>query len=191
MTVQQNPVAIGTQVESKTAPSDVTYRAPLPEDCPALSQMAAASFAATFADVVDPVEMPTYLEKAYGPAGDMLRDLRDPEISWQAAFVDGQPVGYVKLSGATLPGASSGAATEVRQLYVAEGAKGTGIADHLMRWAIEMSLERQAAEILLAVFDHNHRAVRFYVRHGFERIGTVTFWTGTQAHEDGVWQLKL
>lgn len=171
------------------------YRTSAAVDGPALSAMARASFAATFIDKIEPAELAAYLDTAYGPDGDMQRDLADPAIEWRVAYDGAAPIGYVKVSALALPYevpfAPATGAMEVRQLYVAEAAKGTGVADTLMHWAVDLARARGTAELYLAVFDDNARAVRFYSRHGFAKVGSFTFYTGSQPHGDSIWKLIL
>lgn len=168
------------------------YRMPGPADGPALSAMARHCFAEAFTAVIDPGPLEIYLDQAYGPAGQMQRDLGDPTVDWQAAFADDVPVGYIKLSGLTLAfERAHPAAMELRQLYVVEAFKGTGMADALTEWALGTARDRGAPEIYLAVFDHNQRAKRFYARHGFSEVGRCHFVTGHQVHDDRIWRCQL
>jgi len=169
----------------------ILYQTPTTEDGEPLSAMARRSFAATFASVIDPPELAVYLDQAYGPAGQMIRDLADPAIDWRMASADGVPIGYIKLSGMTLPHRAAAGAMEIRQLYVDQDWHGRGIADSLMDWAIDLARTRGASELYLAVFDHNLRAVRFYSRHGFSKVGRFDFRTGDQIHDDGIWKRAL
>ncbi|WP_229726741.1 GNAT family N-acetyltransferase [Sphingomonas alpina] len=172
--------------------NDLEYRIPTQADAAALSAMARTSFAATFAAKIAPPEMSVYLDMAYGPSGHMQRDLGDPAILWRAAFQNSVPVGYVKVMPMSLPyDAAVPGALEVRQLYVDEGVKGAGVAATLMAWAIDTARAHDAGELYLAVFDDNVRAVRFYARHGFAKVGRFDFVTGGQVHDDGIWRLAL
>jgi ribosomal protein S18 acetylase RimI-like enzyme len=170
----------------------VAYRTPVAADGPALSAMARQSFVEAFTAVIEPAALQVYLEQAYGPAGQMQRDLGDPAIDWRAAFIDDVPAGYIKLSAMTLPfDAAHREAMELRQLYVVEACKGAGVADALTGWAIGVARARGAPEIYLAVFDHNQRAKRFYARHGFAEVGRCDFVTGPQVHDDRIWRRTL
>ena len=170
----------------------VTYRTPGPADGPALSAMARHCFAQAFSSVIDPGPLEIYLDQSYGPAGQMQRDLGDPAIDWRAAYLDGVPAGYIKLSAITLPfEAAHPDAMELRQLYVVEACKGQGVADALTEWLIGTARSRGAPELYLAVFDHNHRAKRFYARHGFAEVGRCDFVTGPQVHDDRIWRRTL
>jgi ribosomal protein S18 acetylase RimI-like enzyme len=60
-----------------------------------------------------------------------------------------------------------------------------------MDWAIANARERGAPELYLSVFDHNHRAKKFYARYGFADIGACEFHVGTQIDEDRMWRRTL
>lgn len=170
----------------------VTYRTPDVADGPALSAMARQAFVDSFTGVIDPEPLAIYLEQAYGSAGQMQRDLGDPLVDWRAAYLDGVPAGYIKLSAMTLPfDAAHPDAMELRQLYVIEACKGQGVADALTEWLIDTARSRGAPELYLAVFDHNQRAKRFYARHGFAEVGRCDFVTGPQVHDDRIWRRLL
>ena len=169
----------------------IAYRTPGPADGAPLAAMAATSFAATFADKIAPAYMRTYLDRAYGPTGDMARDLADPAIDWRIAVEGDEPIGYIKLSAMTLPFTAAPGALEVRQLYVRADRHGAGVAATLMEWAIERARTRGAPELFLAVFDDNVRATRFYARRGFAKVGRFDFHTGNMVHDDGIWRLAL
>src|SRR3546814_2943479 len=65
-------------------------------------------------------------------------------------------------------------AVELHQLYVAEPAKGTGVAAALMDWGIAWARER-ASILYLTVFTENDRAQAFYRRYGFTDVGRNAF----------------
>ena len=76
------------------------------------------------------------------------------------------------------------------RLYVAEAAKGTGVAAALMDWGVAWA--RQRASILyLSVFTDNHRAQAFYRRYGFSDVGRNAFRVGNHIDEDRFYRLDL
>lgn len=85
-----------------------------------------------------------------------------------------------------LPGA-----LELQQIYVESAWHGTGVAEQLMHWAVEQALLRGAPQLYLTVFDHNHRAKRFYARHGFREVGRCTFALGERVDDDRIWCKEL
>ena len=76
-------------------------------------------------------------------------------------------------------------------MYLADEAKGSGVADELIRWVAEQARARGAAEVFLSVYSDNHRAKAFYARHGFVDIGPYTFMVGNQADEDRLMRVDL
>jgi diamine N-acetyltransferase len=53
-----------------------------------------------------------------------------------------------------------------------------------MKWALKEAAFRGAQELVLSVYVDNRRALRFYERHGFEKVGRYDFMVGSHADED-------
>jgi diamine N-acetyltransferase len=159
---------------------------------PALGLMARQAFSDTFAHLYDPAPFMQFLEEAYGAGGKMERDLADPSIRWRVAAINEEPIAYAKLSALVAPApAALPGAMELQQIYVLTPWHGQGVAEELMRWAIETARAHGAPEIYLTVFEHNQRAKRFYTRHGFSEVGHCTFRMGTRVDDDRVWRKPL
>ena len=80
---------------------------------------------------------------------------------------------------------------ELSKCYVLAGEHGGGVASELMKATITVARLRGSATIWLGVNDKNHRANRFYGKHGFERVGFKTFALGDRLEDDFVRQLAL
>ena len=89
------------------------------------------------------------------------------------------------------PSANKQKIIELHQLYLAESAKGSGIADTLMQWGLERALRASATSLLLSVFSENPRAQAFYRRYGFVDRGRHAFYVGNHIDEDRIWRLDL
>ena len=61
----------------------------------------------------------------------------------------------------------------------------------MMQWVIDTARARGAQDLYLSVFVDNHRARRFYERHGFDRIGEYGFMVGTHRDTDDLMRLAL
>ena len=83
------------------------------------------------------------------------------------------------------------ACIELRQLYLLDEAKGTGIALALTDWAVAEARRRGAVELWLSVFSDNPRARRFYERYGFKEVGEFKFMVGNHADDEFLCRLKL
>jgi ribosomal protein S18 acetylase RimI-like enzyme len=77
-------------------------------------------------------------------------------------------------------------AVELSKLYVLPEHHGRGAAGALMTSALARAAELGATCLWLGVNQHNHRARRFYTRHGFTVAGTRTFRLGDQVENDYV-----
>ncbi|WP_308466003.1 GNAT family N-acetyltransferase [Rathayibacter soli] len=80
---------------------------------------------------------------------------------------------------------------ELSKCYVLPGQHGTGVAGALMTASLEAARQRGAAGIWLGVNEENTRAHRFYLKHGFERVGTKHFRLGDNVEGDFVMEREL
>lgn len=161
---------------------NVTYRQAEPRDAAALRELFADSFVETFGHLYRPEDLHEFLD------GNSLAkwdgNLADPEVAIRVAELDGEILGFVELAPKKLPYETSAPTIELRRLYLRSKAHGRGIADALMKWALEEASARGARELILSVYVDNHRARRFYARYGFEEVGKYDFMVGSHADED-------
>jgi diamine N-acetyltransferase len=167
----------------------ITYRDATPADAPALATLGASSFTETFGHLYAPADLDLFLQNH--TAASWSAELSDPGFAVRVAESDGALIAYAKLGPPQLPFTPSMGAIELRQFYVLAPWHGAGLAAPLMEWVIATARERGAAALYLSVFTDNHRARRFYARHGFEPVGTYAFMVGTHADEDIVMKLAL
>jgi ribosomal protein S18 acetylase RimI-like enzyme len=57
--------------------------------------------------------------------------------------------------------------------------------------AIELAREGGAQTLYLSVWQHNHRAIAFYAKHGFATVGTAVFVLGNDQQMDPIMALPL
>lgn len=137
-------------------------------------------------------EFRNFCDDVYRLSGSMARDFAASDVRWQVATIDGEPIGYAKLTPLRAPATKAAPGSmELQQLYVLSGWHGTGVADQLMDWGVRTAAESGAPELYLTVFDHNERAKRFYARYGFEEIGRCTFQLGERIEDDRIWRRRL
>lgn len=165
------------------------YRDATAADAAALDTLFRDSFTATFGHLYAPADLAAFL--AAFTLDRWRAELTDPAFAFRLASDDGFPLGYAKLGPPELPITRRGPAIELRQLYLRDAAKGTGIASALMDWCLATARARGAAETWLSVFVDNPRARRFYERYGFEDVGRYAFMVGSHADEDRLMRLAL
>lgn len=160
----------------------IAYRDAAPADLPAVDTLFRASFDATFGHLYRAEDYALFMDR-FTPAA-WAAELARPDLAIRLAEEDGALVGFAKVSDLTLPAPPGTHGLELRQLYLAEGAKGRGVADALMAWVVEQARARGVAELWLSVWTENHRAKAFYARHGFTDAGPYAFMVGNQVDED-------
>lgn len=161
----------------------VTYRAATPADAAAVHATYLESFDAIFRHLYVPADYDAFIA---GQSAAVFRDqLGDPAYACHLAEAGERLVGFVKLGPPSLPYDPGGRASiELRQLYLLEVAKGTGVAVTLLDWSVAEARRRGAVDLWLSVFSENQRARRFYARHGFAEVGAFKFMVGTHADDE-------
>lgn len=166
------------------------------DDAPQLSRFAARVFNDTFAKDNSRADMEIYAASAFAPdiqAG----EIRDPAATILLAEQIHSPgeldlVGYAFLSTGEAPAAISGASPiELRRFYVASKWHGRGVAHQLMDATLEMARTRGGRTLWLGVWERNLRAIAFYRKLGFERVGEYTFMLGNDPQTDWLLQRPL
>jgi ribosomal protein S18 acetylase RimI-like enzyme len=165
-------------------------------DADALSRLAAATFRDTFAGSSTPADMAHYLAEAFTPA-QQAREIADPaaivllaEDRSDAGSVS--LIGYAHLVAGAAPAAVTGpAAIELKRLYVDRAWHGRGVAHLLMDAGLHAARRRGAETVWLGVWEHNPRAIAFYSKYGFTRVGQHTFVLGTDAQTDWLFARPL
>jgi ribosomal protein S18 acetylase RimI-like enzyme len=167
---------------------------PGPGDAAALSTFAVGAFTATFGHIYPAADLAMFLADWNTPTL-LAAQMADP--AYALALIradDGAIAGFTKLGPIDLDlptGQPSANGFELHQLYLGETAKGTGIADALMRWGIAQARARGHAVLYLSVFTENPRAQAFYRRYGFVDVGRNAFRVGNHIDEDRIWRLDL
>ncbi len=161
---------------------NVIYRDARPADADALRELFEESFAETFGHLYRPSDLEEFLDGNSIAKWD--GNLADPKVAIHVAEIDGTLVGFVELAPKRLPYDTDAPALELRRLDLRSSAHGRGIADGLMKWALQEAARQGAAELILSVYVDNHRARRFYERYGFEAVGRYDFMVGSHADED-------
>src|SRR3982751_5426533 len=127
-----------------------TYRDAQLGDAPALRALFAESFVETFGHLYRPADLNEFLDG--NSEAKWQANLTDPQVAIRVAEVDGLIAGFVELAPKKLPHDTAAPALELRRLYLKSHAHGRGIADELMKWALQEAAGRGAQEIILSVY---------------------------------------
>lgn len=168
-----------------TAP-DLALRTAGTDDAAALAAFAERVFRDAFGPHSRAEDMDAYCRAAF--ALDQLhRELADRDYHTALVFTRGELAGYAQLRATAPPPCVVGPEPlELKRLYVDRRWHGSEVSRALMDRAIEIAEQRGARTLYLSVWQHNHRAIAFYVKHGFAPVGTAPFAIGADVQSDAV-----
>ena len=142
------------------------------------------TFTETFSEANKAEDMERYLTENFSEE-QLARELSNPDSFFYVAEVNGHVVGYLKLNTAhaqTEPQAAN--ALEIERIYVLGSYHGGGVGQALYHHAMSVAEDRKASYVWLGVWEHNHRALRFYEKNGFIAFGTHIFQLGNDQQTD-------
>jgi ribosomal protein S18 acetylase RimI-like enzyme len=73
---------------------------------------------------------------------------------------------------------------EIHRIHVDNTWHGQGIAQELMATCLEKMQAQGKDVVWLGVWEHNHRAIAFYKKYGFEQVGDHEFVFGSESQRD-------
>ena len=153
-------------------------------DVSILRGIARDTFIETFSEANKAEDMERYLTENFSEE-QLARELSNPDSFFYVAEVNGHVVGYLKLNTAhaqTEPQAAN--ALEIERIYVLGSYHGGGVGQALYHHAMSVAEDRKASYVWLGVWEHNHRALRFYAKNGFIAFGTHIFQLGNDQQTD-------
>ena len=152
----------------------------------ALSLVGRATFLEAFAGILNSEDILLHCATQHSP--DVYRKwLGEPRASsWLAELQPGNaPVGYLVAAPASLPLAGLREDdVEVKRIYLLHRVQGTGLGARLMNEAVNFAARMGSRRLLLGVYEKNDRAIAFYERFGFTRMGTRRFRVGRNDYDD-------
>jgi diamine N-acetyltransferase len=160
-------------------------------DAAALSAFARRVFHDTFAADNDPADMALYLDYAFTESK-QRGELADASRVCLLAEHEGSLVAYANVfSGSTHEQVTAAHPVELERFYVDGAWHGRGLAALLMAAVREVAAGWGGDALWLGVWERNARAIRFYEKQGFERVGAQTFRLGADEQRDAVMRAPL
>jgi GNAT superfamily N-acetyltransferase len=160
-------------------------------DAGPLAELALRSFLDAFAAQNDPADVAAYTARVYGPA-QQAAEIANPGIATLIAELDGRMAAYAQVRrGTTAPGVDDASAVELMRFYVDAPWHGRGVAGRMMDAVLRTAREQGAGTVWLAVWEHNPRAMAFYLKRGFQVVGSNDFWLGSDRQNDHVMTLRI
>ncbi len=155
-------------------------------DASVLAELAARTFADSFGVDNHPEDLKAHLQSSYGTA-QQSAELADPEVRTVLAYRDDQLVGFAQVRRKSFPACVVAAdPVELHRFYLVRSAQGTGAAMPLMLEAREVARELGGRHLWLGVWERNPRAIAFYFKTGFLKVGSHNFLVGSDRQTDWV-----
>lgn len=114
-------------------------------------------------------------------------ELADPKSTTLVAMLAGKLVGYVLLrSGRTTACVTGPDPIQLSRIYLSVGSIGQGHGSSLMSASLAEARRMGGRTLWLSLWDQNHRALKFYIRWGFQQVGLMDFEFGGHPYVDPV-----
>jgi diamine N-acetyltransferase len=151
-----------------------------------LAEMGAETFADSFGAANTPENMRAYLAASFSPEI-QARELADMDSRFLIIEQNGAAVGYAQVSFGQAPAnVVSQKPMEIVRIYARRDWLGKGVGAQLMQACLHEA-ERAGCDVVwLGVWEHNPRAIAFYQKWEFERVGTHTFQLGEDLQNDWI-----
>ncbi len=156
-------------------------------DAALIADISRETFYDTFAEYNTREDMDKFLSEQFSREN-LIQQVADPTHTFLLAYSDEKPAGYVLLKETLHEDLDSKNAVEISRLYAITSFIGMGIGKALMDAAIAEARKWQKDNIWLGVWEHNHRAIGFYKKYGFEKFAEHDFILGNDVQRD--WLMK-
>lgn len=168
------------------AGESIRLRRGAPDDAERLAAFGAMAFAAAFGPYNSPEDLARYLEDNFSQRV-IAAQLADPASTFLLMEDRKRIAGYGMLrAGPAPPSVTGPEPIELVRMYVDPPATGSGLGSRLMAASLDDAAAQGAQTIWLGVWQHNTRAIAFYERWGFRRVGEKTFILGDDVQTDDV-----
>jgi ribosomal protein S18 acetylase RimI-like enzyme len=142
------------------------------------------TFCDAFQHLNNPDDFDAYFSIAFTPEK-LLSEIENPDSVFYFVMLGDEQVGYIKLNyGDAQTEFGDGDAVEVERIYILSTYQGAGIGKKLLDFAITNAIENKLRYIWLGVWEHNHKAIRFYEREGFKQFSSHEFALGNDIQTD-------
>jgi ribosomal protein S18 acetylase RimI-like enzyme len=177
---------IWRSIRKKQQNTELKIQRATPDDAGVIADMGARTFEAAFGADNRPEDMQQYLSLNFSPAR-IKEQLSDPAATFLLVCENKKPVGYAVLRvSKNHISKIDPDAVELVRFYVESEIIGRGYGSALMRACLEEALQNGHRTIWLGVWEKNQRAIRFYRKWGFTKMGTQEFILGSDLQRDYV-----
>lgn len=145
------------------------------EDCQLLSEIAKLTFIESHGSSAKPEDINIYATEKY--SNNVFKvDLRDPKNIYYITYQDNRPIGYSKIIfDSPYLNSQIQNIAKLERLYLLKEFYNLKLGLELFQFNIDISKRNNQMGIWLFVWKENQRAVNFYIKNGFQIIGSHDF----------------
>ena len=164
----------------------MTIRPATITDAATLTELATITMREAFGPPHNPAELVEEYIQSSITQSILETELADPRAAFFVLELpDKTPVGYAKLRRHKPPRQMVDKnAVEIQRLYLLQSQIGQGQGRMLMEYCLDWACAQGFSAVWLGVWDRNDRAIAFYERMGFRKIGFHYFQFGSERQRD-------
>jgi ribosomal protein S18 acetylase RimI-like enzyme len=160
-------------------------------DLETIQEISKKTFIETFAAVNTPENMEEYVKDHFNTQ-QLSKEISHPNSQFYLAFSGKDALGYLKLNfGNAQTDDRNEQALEVHRIYVLSEFHGKKVGQLLLDQAKQIAQQTGVPYIWLAVWEENHRALRFYSKNDFVAFDSHIFVLGDDHQTDLLMKLEL
>lgn len=164
----------------------LSIRRATPDDASLIAALGARTFEASFGADNRLEDMDQYLSLSFSEAY-IEAQLAERSSVFLLAYEKRKAVGYAMLRVSKMPISVAGnKPVELVRIYVENEIIGEGYGSALMNSCLEVAKKNGHRTIWLGVWEKNLRAIKFYRKWGFTKIGTKEFVLGSDLQNDHI-----
>lgn len=166
----------------------LTIRIADKRDAELIAELSQQTFVETFASMNSKENMDKFQDESFSKEL-LIKEVGAAGNIFLLAYENEEAVGYVRMRENNNPPELAGInAMEIARLYAVKNAIGKGVGKVLMQECISIAKQKDKALVWLGVWEHNKRAINFYIKWGFEKFATHIFKLGNDNQTD--WLMK-
>ncbi len=171
--------------------TSITIRRATAADAELLTQLGRQTFADSFASFNTPQNMTAYLAASFS-LEKQAAELAEPGSAFLIAQVGETPVGYARLlAGSPEECVQGPGPIELVRIYAVKAWIGQGVGAALMQACLDEAARQGYRTIWLGVWENNPRAIAFYEKWGFTKVGTHNFQLGDETQTDWIMERQI
>lgn len=158
----------------------ITIRTAEPKDAALIAALGTTTFYEAYYEQDEPFDLADYIVNNFN-LPQIQSEFEDSNSTFFIAYLQGKAVGFAKLRENSHVECMAGKnAVELQRIYALQAVWGKGVGEVLLNHCLKTAKDRGFQSLWLSVWTENVRAQRFYEKQGFEKVGTTSFYYGSE-----------